>query len=113
MAPIGVVGLHRLHGHLAQGQAPRPGPQRPGPAQAQAARLRSAFFKKIALSRFSRNLGTMMKSGVPILQALEIVSSTTGNVVLERAIKDVQESVRSGESLAKPLEQHSVFRRWW
>jgi type IV pilus assembly protein PilC len=67
------------------------------------------LFAKIALSRFSRNLGTMMKSGVPILQALEIVSSTTGNVVLERAIKDVQESVRSGESLAKPLEQHSVF----
>jgi type IV pilus assembly protein PilC len=67
------------------------------------------LFSKIALSRFSRNLGTMMKSGVPILQALEIVSSTTGNVVLERAIKDVQESVRSGESLAKPLEQHAVF----
>ncbi len=68
-----------------------------------------SLFSKIALSRFSRNLGTMMKSGVPILQALEIVSSTTGNVVLERAIKDVQESVRSGESLAKPLEQHDVF----
>jgi type IV pilus assembly protein PilC len=67
------------------------------------------LFQKIALSRFSRNLGTMMKSGVPILQALEIVSSTTGNVVLERAIRDVQESVRSGESLAKPLENHSVF----
>ena len=71
------------------------------------------LFPKIALSRFSRNLGTMMKSGVPILQALEIVSSTTGNVVLERAIKDVQESVRSGESLAKPLEQHGSSRRWW
>src|SRR3954454_3798401 len=67
------------------------------------------LFQKIALSRFSRNLGTMMKSGVPILQALEIVSATTGNVVLERAIKDVQESVRSGESLAKPFEQHAVF----
>ncbi|MDQ1585217.1 MAG: type pilus assembly protein PilC [Actinomycetota bacterium] len=67
------------------------------------------LFQKIALSRFSRNLGTMMKSGVPILQALEIVSTTTGNVVLERAIRDVQDSVRSGESLAKPLENHSVF----
>jgi type IV pilus assembly protein PilC len=67
------------------------------------------LFSKIALSRFSRNLGTMMRSGVPILQALEIVSSTTGNVVLERAIKDVQESVRNGESLTKPLEQHTVF----
>ncbi len=65
--------------------------------------------QKIALSRFARNLGTMMRSGVPILQSLEIVSSTTGNVVLERAIKDVQESVRSGESLAQPLTNHSVF----
>ncbi len=68
-----------------------------------------SLFQKIALSRFSRNLGTMMRSGVPILQALEIVSSTTGNVVLERAIKDVEESVRSGESLARPLEAHAVF----
>jgi type IV pilus assembly protein PilC len=68
-----------------------------------------ALFQKIALSRFARNLGTMMRSGVPILQSLEIVSSTTGNVVLERAIKDVQESVRSGESLARPLENHAVF----
>jgi type IV pilus assembly protein PilC len=64
---------------------------------------------KIALSRFTRNLGTMMRSGVPILQALEIVSATTGNVVLERAVNDVRESVKSGESLSKPLEQHPVF----
>ena len=67
------------------------------------------LFQKIALSRFSRNLGTMMKSGVPILQSLDIVAETTGNVVLERAVRDVQESVRNGESLAKPLEQHDVF----
>jgi type IV pilus assembly protein PilC len=65
--------------------------------------------KKIALSRFSRNLGTLMKSGVPILQSLEIVAGTTGNVVLSRAIADVQESVRSGESLTAPLAQHEVF----
>jgi type IV pilus assembly protein PilC len=64
---------------------------------------------KIALSRFTRNLGTMMKSGVPILQALEIVGATTGNVVLERAVADVRESVKNGESLSKPLEQHPVF----
>ena len=67
------------------------------------------LMQKIALSRFARNLGTMMKSGVPILQSLEIVSATTGNIVLERAIKDVQESVRTGEALAKPLEKHPVF----
>jgi type IV pilus assembly protein PilC len=67
------------------------------------------LFQKIALSRFARNLGTMMHSGVPILQSLEIVSDTTGNVVLARAIRDVQESVRNGESLAGPLANHPVF----
>ena len=68
-----------------------------------------SLFQKIALARFARNLGTMMKSGVPILQSLDIVSSTTGNVVLERAIRDVQDSVRTGESLAAPLANHPVF----
>jgi type IV pilus assembly protein PilC len=67
------------------------------------------LFQKIALSRFARNLGTMMHSGVPILQSLEIVSDTTGNVVLARAIRDVQDSVRQGESLAGPLAHHPVF----
>jgi type IV pilus assembly protein PilC len=67
------------------------------------------LFQKIALSRFARNLGTMMSSGVPILQSLDIVADTTGNVVLGRAVRDVQESVRTGEALAKPLENHSVF----
>jgi type IV pilus assembly protein PilC len=67
------------------------------------------LFQKIALTRFARNLGTMMQSGVPILQSLEIVSDTTGNVVLARAIRDVQDSVRSGESLAGPLANHPVF----
>jgi type IV pilus assembly protein PilC len=67
------------------------------------------LFQKVALSRFARNLGTMMHSGVPILQALEIVSDTTGNIVLTRAVRDVQESVRGGESLAAPLKNHAVF----
>jgi type IV pilus assembly protein PilC len=67
------------------------------------------LFRKIALTRFARNLGTMMQSGVPILQSLDIVAETTGNVVLERATRAVQESVRTGESLAKPLTEHPVF----
>ena len=67
------------------------------------------LFRKIALTRFSRNLGTMMKSGVPILQSLDIVAETTGNIVLERATRAVQESVRTGESLSKPLTEHPVF----
>ena len=68
-----------------------------------------SLFQRIALARFARNLGTMTRSGVPILQSLDIVADTTGNVVLGRAVRDVQDSVRSGESLAKPLEKHSVF----
>jgi len=67
------------------------------------------LFAKIALSRFARNLGTMMKSGVPILQSLDIVADTTGNVVLARAVRDVQESVRTGESIAQPLQNHAIF----
>jgi type IV pilus assembly protein PilC len=67
------------------------------------------LFQKIALARFCRNLGTMMHSGVPILQSLDIVADTTGNVVLARAVRDVQESVRRGESLAGPLLNHPVF----
>jgi type IV pilus assembly protein PilC len=68
-----------------------------------------SLFQKIALSRFSRNLGTMMKSGVPILQSLDIVADTTGSVVVARAVRDVQQSVRGGESLAAPLTEHKVF----
>jgi type IV pilus assembly protein PilC len=67
------------------------------------------LISKIALARFSRNLGTMMRSGVPILQSLDIVAATTGNIVLERATRAVQDSVRSGESLAAPLKEHKVF----
>jgi type IV pilus assembly protein PilC len=65
--------------------------------------------QKIALSRFTRNLGTMLRSGVPILQSLDIVGSASGNIVIERAANDVMESVRSGQSLAGPLSQHKVF----
>ncbi|MCW2678961.1 MAG: type secretion system protein, partial [Frankiales bacterium] len=67
------------------------------------------LFQKIALSRFARNLGTMLHAGVPILQSLEIVGATSGNVVIERAARDVMESVRRGESLAAPLADHAVF----
>jgi type IV pilus assembly protein PilC len=67
------------------------------------------LFRKVALSRFSRNLGAMTKAGVPILQALDIVADTTGNVVLAHAVHDVQNSVRSGESLTGPLQNHPVF----
>lgn len=65
--------------------------------------------RKVALSRFARNLGTMIRSGVPILQSLEIVGETSGNSVIRKATLDVQESVRTGNSLAGPLADHAVF----
>ncbi len=68
-----------------------------------------SLFQKVALSRFSRNLGTMIHAGVPILQSLDIVADTTGNVVIARAVQDVEKSVRQGESLAAPLVNHDVF----
>jgi len=67
------------------------------------------LFRKIALARFCRNLGTMLTSGVPILQSLDIVADTSGNVVVAHAVRDIQESVRSGESLTEPLSKHDVF----
>jgi type IV pilus assembly protein PilC len=67
------------------------------------------LFQKVAIARFARNLGTMIRSGVPILQALDIVADTTGNWTITAAVRDVQESVRQGESLTQPLSQHDVF----
>src|ERR687892_770195 len=67
------------------------------------------LFQKIALSRFSRTLGLLLRAGVPVLQALDIVSDTTGNEVMTRAALDVKESVRKGESMSAPLERHNVF----
>ena len=67
------------------------------------------LFQKIALSRFTRNFGTMLHAGVPILQALDIVADTSGNVVVANAVRDVQESVRNGEPLTAPLAKHAVF----
>ena len=68
-----------------------------------------SLFRKVAVARFTRNFGTMVRSGVPILQALETVGETSGNMVVENAAKAVRDSVRSGQSLAAPLRDHPVF----
>jgi type IV pilus assembly protein PilC len=68
-----------------------------------------SLFQKTALARFARVLGVLNKSGVPILQSLDVVSETVSNALMARAIRDVQESVKQGESLAKPLAKHDVF----
>ena len=67
------------------------------------------LFHKTALSRFSRTLSTLIRAGVPILQGLEIVGETVSNEVISRAVRDVQDSVREGESLATPLSKHPTF----
>jgi len=64
---------------------------------------------KLAISRFTRTLGTLVSSGVPILQALTIVKETSGNVIVGDAIGDVHESVKEGETITAPLEAANVF----
>ncbi|GEA19163.1 secretion system protein [Moorella sp. E306M] len=64
---------------------------------------------KAVLSRFSRTLGTLLHSGVPVLLALEIVRRTVGNAVVAGAVERAAESVRDGQSLATPLEASGVF----
>jgi type IV pilus assembly protein PilC len=64
---------------------------------------------KTALARFSRSLAALVRAGVPILDALEIVSETAGNSVVSEAVADTQAAVKAGESLARPLEAHPVF----
>lgn len=65
--------------------------------------------QKTQVSRFARTLGTLMASGVPILQALQIVRDTAGNRVLVKAIQSVHDSVKEGESVAMPMEASGVF----
>jgi type IV pilus assembly protein PilC len=67
------------------------------------------LFHKIALTRFARNLSTLLAAGVPILQALEITAETVNNGPIGVAVKDVQDSVREGESIHGPLSEHEVF----
>jgi len=67
------------------------------------------LFQKVAVSRFTRTLGLLLRAGVPVLQALDIVAESTGNQVLARAAASVKESVRSGESMSSPLAKHEVF----
>lgn len=64
---------------------------------------------KVAISRFSRTLGTLISSGVPILQALTIVKETSGNVIVGDAVTAVHESVKEGETITAPLEASNVF----
>jgi type IV pilus assembly protein PilC len=76
-------------------------------------RLRLPVFgllmRKVAIARFSRNFATMTGAGVPILQSLGIVGDTSGNWVIEQAMRRIQDAVRSGKSLAEPMANEPVF----
>jgi type IV pilus assembly protein PilC len=65
--------------------------------------------QKVAISRFARTFAVLSRTGVPVLQALDIVAMTAGNALVREAVRDVQNSVKGGESLAAPLERHDVF----
>lgn len=67
------------------------------------------MLKKMAISKFTRTLGTLIKSGVPILQALETVAKTSGNKVIEGTIMDAREAIREGEKISEPLKKSGVF----
>ncbi len=84
-----------------------------GKATLDAVKIRMPLFgdlvRKSSISRFSRTLGTLVTSGVPILQALNITRETSGNIVVADAISKVHDSVKEGESIVTPLEASGVF----
>jgi type IV pilus assembly protein PilC len=65
--------------------------------------------KKVAVARFTRTLGTMIASGVPILDALEIVAKTAGNMVIEEELQNTRASISEGKTIAEPLQDSKVF----
>jgi len=67
------------------------------------------LFQKLAMSRFARNLGLLLNVGVPVMQALAVVGETTGNEVINIAMKDVQAAVRDGNTMSSALRHHDVF----
>ena len=67
------------------------------------------LIRMVSISRFARTLGTLISSGVPILQALNITRETSGNLVIADAINKVHDAVKEGESMVAPLESSNVF----
>jgi type IV pilus assembly protein PilC len=67
------------------------------------------LLKKTAVARFTRTLGTMLASGVPILDSLEIVAKTAGNVIIEEIIYEVRGAIAEGQTIAEPLSENDVF----
>jgi type IV pilus assembly protein PilC len=68
-----------------------------------------SLFTKLAISRWARNLGTLMHVGVPVVQALDVVGGTAGNAVIGAAMEDVKAAVRVGQQMSGPLAKHPLF----
>src|SRR3972149_8793297 len=68
-----------------------------------------SLMRKVTVSRFSRTLGTLITSGVPIMQALEVVARAVDNRVVSPAIENVRSSIREGESIALPMQASGLF----
>jgi type IV pilus assembly protein PilC len=67
------------------------------------------LFRKLAMSRFARNLGLLLNVGVPVMQALQVVGETTGNEVITIAMRDVQSAVRDGNPMSSAMRHHPIF----
>jgi type IV pilus assembly protein PilC len=67
------------------------------------------LLRKVAIARFARTLGTMLSSGVPILDSMDIVASTAGNSVIERELRKARASIAEGQTVAEPLSKSGVF----
>ena len=68
-----------------------------------------SMFRKVAVAKFTRTLATMLQSGVPILEALQVVAKTANNKIIERAVFRVSEAISEGRPIAEPLEESGVF----
>ncbi|MCL5771049.1 MAG: type II secretion system F family protein [Actinobacteria bacterium] len=67
------------------------------------------LIRKIALSRFARTLGILLSAGVPILRSLEIVKGVSNNIIIDNAVNEIKDSIRSGENIAIPLSRYNIF----
>ncbi len=67
------------------------------------------MIRKMSIAKFTRTFGTLVRSGVPIIQSLETVAKTSGNKVIEKAINEAKESIKEGERIADPLKKSNVF----
>ena len=67
------------------------------------------LMRKIAVARFTRTLGTLIASGVPILEGLDITAKTAGNAVVEKSLQQVRKSLEEGKTLTEPLKDSEVF----